>query len=254
MSDVSYSIPFGFVNLAADYKLVDNGYLTRRIRRQLCGPSLSTVLEKQITIPLLIPYDLENYLLNELPSSYPDLPASYTAKPILIPVHDPARRDPNATLPSLVDVSTEAGNLRYWVISNTNMWACQHRVIDEVFELLWSLFHQFTESSKVHSARISSPEATWYMAKSFRRRCILPKATTPSTSSTTTSRRAAPGTLDPREAALFRAWLFAVPYYAFRGFSDDWHERHRPFDEEAYMYPVPDELFWKDAHEDVQRG
>ena len=207
-------------------------------------------MEKQITIPLLIPYDLENYILNELPSKYSDIPTSYSAQPILIPVHDPARRDPHATLPSLVDVPGEAGNLRYWVISNTNMWACQHRVMDEVFEILWPLFHRFIEKSKIRSADMSDPEAILYMAKSFRRRCILPNVTTQSTSSATTSQRAAPGVLDPREAALFRAWVFAVPYYVYREFTDDWDERGGVFDEEAYMYPVPDELFWKD--EDVQ--
>ena len=238
------------LSLAAKLQPIDNGYLTRRIRRQICGNDLATVLAKQITIPLLIPFDLENYLVNMLPSDYPDLPTSFTAKPVLIPVHDPARHDPNATLPSLVDVPTEAGNLRYWVLSNTNMWACQHRVMDEVFEVLWSLFHRFTESSKIHSANISGPEATWYMAKSFRGRCVLPKVTNPFTSSATTSRRVgAPSPLDAREAALFRAWIFAVPYYVPRDFIDDWDERGGMFDEEAYMYPVPDELFWKD--EDV---
>ncbi|KAL9119144.1 MAG: hypothetical protein Q9187_004301 [Circinaria calcarea] len=229
-----------------------NGYLTRRIRRQVCGPDLATVMRKQNTIPLLIPYELENYLLNELPSSYPDLPASYTAKPILIPVHDPAKHAPNATLPSLADVPGEAGNLRYWVITNTNMWACQHRVMDEVFEVLWSLFHQFTESIKINnSATIAGHHATWYMAKSFR---ILPKVSTPNTKSSTTaswnSKGLIAGNVDLREAALFRAWVFSVPSYVSREFTVDYSEREIVFDEEAYMYPVPDELFWRD--EDVE--
>ena len=223
----------------------------------MCGPDLATVMQKQITLPLLIPYELENYLLNELPSSYPDLPASYTAKPVLIPVHDPTKHLPTATLPSLADVPGEAGNLRYWVISNTNMWACQHRVMDEVFEILWSLFHQFTESIKINnSATIVGHHATWYMAKSFRRRCILPKVTTPDTKSSTTASRNSKGTIagnmGPREAALFREWVFAVPSYVDREFSEEYSERGIAFDEEAYMYPVPDELFWKD--EDVEMG
>lgn len=37
-------------------------YLTRRIRRVVHGSDIDAIFEKQITIPIVIPFDLEEYI------------------------------------------------------------------------------------------------------------------------------------------------------------------------------------------------
>lgn len=173
--------------LMANLLLVVRDYLTRRIRRQVHGPDIESVLEKQITIPLMIPWDLENYILTQMQHDFPDLATYMTEHTMLIPVHDTSKSHPSrAILPSLLDEVSEKGNLRYWVISNTSMWAGQHRALDEIAEILWSLFHWFNRMGSIYgkgwTAEIQnsflgtqSKKCLWYMARSFRRRMLLPR-------------------------------------------------------------------------------
>ncbi|MCJ1435595.1 hypothetical protein MMC27_004969 [Xylographa pallens] len=227
------------------------GYLTRRIRQQVHGPDLMSVMEKQITIPMMLPYDLENFLLNILPNLATGFPIEQR---FLIPVHDP-----NATplivnvlgvLPHLHDTASEDGNLRYWVISNKSMWAGQNRIEDEVFETLWPLFNWFCDNYRggaVHGC--TDPEAVWKMAESVRRRAVQPKVPPNTGADSTRHPRAIGGNkrgLTPAEAMLFRAWILAEPNYTDRRTSAG---KPRKFEEDAYLYPVPDELFWKDGDE-----
>ncbi len=91
----------------------DRNYSTRRIRRQVCSRDLAAVQEKQITIPVIVPWALEDYLLSTLPQQYGDLPSHFTNFKPLIPVHDGSKYDPStAILPSLQDTASESGNLR----------------------------------------------------------------------------------------------------------------------------------------------
>ncbi|MCJ1402518.1 hypothetical protein MMC11_005738 [Xylographa trunciseda] len=232
-----------------------SGYLTRRIRQQVHGPDLKSVMEKQITIPMMVPYDLENFLLNVLPNVSATVSAP---KPFLIPVHDPSlpplRTNAPGVLPHLNDTATEEGNLRYWVITNKSMWAGQNRVADEVFEILWSLFDWFRRRNDNRVVRnCTEPEAVWHMAESIRRRAVQPEIPQSyGVPSTRYSRIIASNrrVLSPAEMMLFRAWVLAEPI------CNDRRTFHPPrnFEDDAYLYPVPDELFWKDGMEGEWSG
>ena len=195
-------------------------------------------MSKQISLPIIIPYELESRLQDHIIPSFPDVPSG--DKLLLIPVHDPSKYNTTAAIiPSLQDTPSEAGNLRYWILSNQSMWACQHRIIDEIFEVMNSLFHWFRHdtSSRNHGYSTAHKEAIACIAKAFRRRIILPDVPTniPQGAS-----------LSQTEAKLFRAWAFAVPHAMYGNLAEDLDDRDVEFDEYAYMYPVPEELFWKD--------
>jgi len=218
------------------------------IRRQVCGRNFKSVQKKQITVPVNIPIGLENYLLSTIPLGYDDLPSHFTGFKPLITVHDPARYDPfTATLPSLRDTASETGNLRYWVITNESMWACQHRVLDEFAELMWTMFHSFSQAMSVSSitgAGTLSDTSTccWRLARSFRRRVVLPEVPDNGASSVN-SVTMKPGLPSLRETLLFRPWAFNSPAKPDRQYIvADAH--HKLFNEEAVLYPFPDHLFW----------
>ena len=92
------------------------GYSTRRVRRQIWGSTLSMVQKKQITIPIVIPFDLEHQLLQ-----HPALASSLNSP--LIPIHDSEEYQRRGYVPiaSLRNTVAESGNLRYWVISKESM-------------------------------------------------------------------------------------------------------------------------------------
>ncbi len=229
----------------------DSNYLTRRIRRQIHGPDLASVQEKQITIPLAIPWDLENFLTSELPNQYSDLPKHFTAFKSLIPVHDAAAHDPaTATLPSLRDTVAESGNLRYWVITNESMWAGQHRALDEISEVIWSFFHWFSENALIDIATGNGTithSFCWELARSFRRRIVLPEVPVDDVHPAhTPSRRVGLPTL--RESLLFRPWVYYTPKRPDREYIEinaNENRAHLLFDEDRARYPFPDHLFWK---------
>ena len=197
------------------------------------GPPFQAVQEKQITIPLIVPYGLEDFLIRKLREDYPDLPV--TSIP-LIPLHDATNYDATASiLPSLRDSMTEEGNLRYWVITNTSMWAGQHRVLDEMTEILWSLHSLFK------ALQMASPGETFdsfgprYLQNWYKHRY--------------------PETLDEgrRDLLLFRKWVLPTPlptfveYYNSNG--RDIISFHPLFDEKVIKYPFPNELFWNAGEE-----
>ncbi|MCJ1390913.1 hypothetical protein MMC18_003774 [Xylographa bjoerkii] len=227
------------------------GYLTRRIRQHVHGLDLKSVMEKQITIPMMVPYDLENFLLNVLPNVSADVPAP---KPLLIPAHDPnmppLRMNAPRALPRLHDAASEDGNLRYWVITNKSMWAGQNSVTDEVSEILWSLFDWFRGNERHGMVRnCTDSECVWQMAESIRRRAVQPKMPQNNGADSIRSTRAIASNrrgLSPAEVMLFRAWALAEPNYKDRRTLS---RAPRNFEEDAYLYPVPDELFWKDGME-----
>ncbi|KAL8708513.1 MAG: hypothetical protein Q9225_007586 [Loekoesia sp. 1 TL-2023] len=222
-------------------------YLTRRIRRVIVDRDLESVQAKQITMPLLIPLELETFIA-QLAYHHDDLPNNALSE-LLIPAHDPSKHDPStATMPSLHDCTDESGNLRYWLVTNKSMWAGQHWVLDEVAELLAALFDWFESSDEAYDSNTSArhgtdnPECLWHLAKIFRRRLILPE----------TSNTLERGQLLPeREARLFRAWVMARPPKVQRIFDDDDDdEMMQKFQKELEMEgDIPDKLFWKDGDE-----
>lgn len=226
--------------------VADRNYSTRRIRRQVYSRDLATVQEKQITVPVNVPWALEDYLLSTLPEQYGDIPPHFTSFRPLIPVHDASRYDPStATLPSLQDTATESGNLRYWVITNESMWAQQHRVLDEIAELMWSLFHCFVHLGQFPSARVGDSTRKRYLAFSSRRRIVLPEVSDPSS----VAMKAGLPTL--RETLLFRSWASASPTAPEldRGIYGLKSNGHKLFEDPWVLYPFPDGLFWHASDE-----
>ena len=219
-------------------------YCTRRVRRVVYGLDLASVQEKQITTPVVIPPLLEDYILRHLPAQY-SLPSHFVdpgATKALIPLHDPTQHDPSiASIPSLHDTGDEGGNLRYWVITNQSMWANQHEVMDEFFELMWCIFKWFTSACNLDPTllRFDKPECIWSLAHYLRQRIIMPEI---------------PG--DPmgslRQGILFKPWVLRRP---------------KPQDDEAIMdeirepaevamapmstpgYPLPNEYDWHEGDE-----
>lgn len=268
----------------ANSLLLVRDYLTRRIRRQVYGYDLESVFEKQLTIPLIIPWDLENYINTQLPQDFPELVPYMAEDQLLIPVHDPSKYNPaTAILPSLQDIASEKGNVRYWVINNTNMWAGQHRALDEIAEVFWSLFHWFNRAVSMFGHQITTStrpwrtfagrrdlnnlgtgikECLWHIARYYRRRIILPQIPSDDSNSdghgydhrTSSSPAHSIKTAVPtlRESLLFRPWVFHTPK------RPEWHPTHpfpyrhatHPlFDDDTILYPFPDELFWKEGDE-----
>ena len=219
----------------------DRNYSTRRIRRQVYGPDLATVQEKQITIPVIVPWALEDYLLTTLPRQYLDMFSHFSYFKALIPIHDATKYDPpHPIIPSLQDTVSESGNLRYWVITNESMWAQQHRVLDEIAELMWSLFHWFKQASGIDGrtgtlrARTDGSACKWHFVRSFRRRIVLPEV---SDQSTITMKSGLPSL---RETLLFRRWALATPPTMDRSFSgqEGGDRSHHLFIDGCILYPV----------------
>ena len=205
--------------------------------------------EKQITIPVIVPWALEDYLLSTLPQQYGDIPSHFTDFKPLIPVHDPSKYDPStAILPSLQDTVSESGNLRYWVITNESMWAQQHRILDETAELMWSLFHwlnQVGEDVTTRRIRTDHPTCKWHLARSFRRRIVLPEV--PDHSAAAVAMKS--GLPSLRETLLFRPWVFSSPITPDRTFNANEVGGHELFDDSCVLYPFPDDLFWHASDE-----
>ncbi|KAI4142458.1 MAG: hypothetical protein LQ341_003209 [Variospora aurantia] len=217
------------------------GYLTRRIRCVVVDHALKPVQGKQITMPLLIPMDLQNFIENDLSNRYDDA-TNDGLKKLLMPAHDPSKYHPTTvSMPSLPDTADERGNLRYLLITNNNMWAGQNRVLSEVTELLLALTEWFQHMDFLRS-HLTDAHSAWIMhlLKSFRRRLVLPE----------TSEMTERGqTLPLRETRLFRAWALTPPPPAeqatvehdvrMKAFK---HDLARPDD-------VPDHLFWRNGDE-----
>lgn len=204
---------------------------------------------------MILPWELEEHLLNSLPQQYPDLPSHAIDFKPLIPIHDPSKHNlATAALPSLRDTTTGSGNLRYWVITNENIWAGQHRVLDEMAEILWSMFHWFNQivsetilrpRSQPRSGPISAdhPESVWHLARSCRRRIVLPQVVD--------DQNTCDIVYPPREALLFRQWAFRSPVIVGweRGETQINSSKHTLFNALAVQYPFPDNLFWEDGDE-----
>ena len=247
-------------------RYIDRDYLTRRIRRQVYGPDITSVMEKQITVPMILPSDLENHILNSIPAHYTDLPEHATTAKSIIPVHDASKYDVQRnSRRSLQDTFDESGNLRYWVITNESMWAGQHRALDEIAELLWTFFRWFNRAVEdrigPHWESTNTEPCVWHLARAFRRRIILPGV--PGDQSLENRNSIASDAMKPglsmRESILFRSWVFQSPHvYKPTGHSanrdtrvgrDDSDGPHRLFNEEGVSYPFPDELFWRQGDE-----
>ena len=221
-------------------------YLTHRVRRLIAGEFTGSVQSRGFTLPLVIPMALEIFL-GELNCRYEEIQENALSE-ILKPIHDPSRYKPKtARLPSPQDTWDESGNLRFWLKSNKSMWAGQHRALDEVTELLLMLFNWFTRDESWQlprhrpTYRTDDPQCIWYIADFFRRRLILPKAS---------SALQKGQNLSQRESRLFRAWVLtrpSQPAILDRDHSDGDIERIKnELDNED---AIEEGLFWQDGDE-----
>lgn len=112
-------------------------------------------------MPLIIPLELENYILHDIPQQHSDLHHLGMKFPLIIPVHDPTKyteytdlmlqENQHDPIPSLADKADERGNLRYRIISRDNIWAGQDPVLDEIAILLRFLCQWFGQATSIIS-------------------------------------------------------------------------------------------------------
>ncbi|KAL9046234.1 MAG: hypothetical protein Q9214_000881 [Letrouitia sp. 1 TL-2023] len=220
-------------------------YLTRKIRHIFDGSDFTAVQAKQLTLPLVIPADLQDRITQEISSRYPEVES--LVRSLLIPIHDPATYRPLGipALPPLVDNDTESGNLRYWLITSESMWSGQHYALDEATELLSILFQWFfllddNEDDRRDKNGIEGTDNACcirYIADELRQLLILPNLET----SAPTARRLG---IPLKDALLFRSWVAETPE------TEDWDtfwDQRAPSMGEAST--VDDSLFWKSEDE-----
>ncbi|MCJ1277517.1 hypothetical protein MMC21_005330 [Puttea exsequens] len=215
-------------------------YVTRRIRHQLYGSDLASVQERQITMPIMIPRVLETYI-NTIASSP------------LIPMHDSTKYSASpGVLPTLRDNYTEAGNLRFWVLTNESMWTHQDRTQDEIRELLWDLFNWYKDATvasqlagRERSIATDQEDCMWKLARSFRQRLVLAEVTDSEMGDASTALLST-----SREAMLFKQWALASVSMDGNIMSKNWTARSFCESMEIELrYPFEDDLFWKDGDE-----
>ena len=196
----------------------------------------------------MVPWALEDYLFSKLPQQYGDLSSHFTNFKPLIPVHDASRYNPATTsLPSLQDTASESGNLRYWVITNETMWGQQHRALDEIAELMWTLFRWFSYNAETSEIETDRPGCKWHLARSFRNREVLHEMPDH------INIRVKFDILSLREALLFRQWAFSSPMMLNRQPIDDDSTCHPLFNDAWVLYPFPDDSFWHASDEGTWR-
>ncbi|KAI9760700.1 MAG: hypothetical protein M1840_002348 [Geoglossum simile] len=241
------------------------GYLTRRIRRQVYGPDIDSVFEKQLTIPIDIPFKLEDYissLVNPILEEKDIHNGNEGERRLLLPIHQVGMGI--GIIPELYDSLTE-GNLRYLVIGNELMWAGIDRRIDEVLEALHSLFRWGLKPSYAQ-------ESFLYIALTFRRRIpqaldLGPLPMPPNIDGVPTPPTAAAepepphlliepttlktiGVLSEYEARLFQQWALHVAWSIYQNHPTP---RKTLYDEDANNKTPPDELFWRDGMEGTEQ-
>ncbi|MCJ1477750.1 hypothetical protein MMC13_006423 [Lambiella insularis] len=250
------------------------GYFTQKIRRQTWGPDLNSAMKNNITIPLLIPHDVEQHIRHLLEVEA-GLPPQFNPEELLSPVYNPAyhgHANPSSNLPPLQglqppfqeivdeqgalrpleDVVTEQGNLRFWTIDNTSMWLGQNRTLDEVFEVLW-YFHSFylgigediagdlpeTIDPNDHHPSADTPRDCAH-PKAVRMLARLFRRHTVFLPQGLSDHIVTPdGSLSDTEATLFRAWVFAPP---------------KSPRAQTQASPPADDLFWTDGDEGQWAG
>ncbi|KAL8709926.1 MAG: hypothetical protein Q9220_005376 [cf. Caloplaca sp. 1 TL-2023] len=182
-------------------------YLTRRIRHIIVAGDLASMQRRQITTPVVIPSALETFITNELGAEQEEN-VKQALSGLVMQAHDSSRWHPSSTqqLPPLHDTTDESGNLRYWLGTNTSMWSGQHWLLDEVAEILDSLygwfldFEHYPDESDTVKHGTDNSNCAWHIGRDLRRRLALPDEL-----DEVKPRQG----ISPREARLFQAWALA---------------------------------------------
>ena len=187
-------------------------------------------MRTQLTIPVLIPHDLELSINNALKSAGSGLPAHFLSSPMLIPLCDTSAHDPAAqnapSIPPLRDTGSEEGNLRYFVITNKSMWSGQSVLTDGIFTVARVLFESLGYGTG-HGMDCRQYEMIKRLANSLQGTLRPPS---PCLRDTQLSNHG----LDPAEVASFRSWAF------------EWNGEELDDD---YNDVCPDKEFWEDGDE-----
>ncbi|KAI9842648.1 MAG: hypothetical protein M1837_007015 [Sclerophora amabilis] len=211
-------------------------YFTRRLRRIVYGPDIQAVFEKQITLPVIIPYDLEQTFESMI--SEPLRNDAESQERLLIPIH--RHGEGIAIIPDLPEQTGMVCNVRYWVIGNELMWAGIDRKIDEIFEVLWTFFHWQNATALALDAELFDPASLPFFAIRYRDR-LTSTFDLPCTDMVTK-----PGTLSERESTLFRSWALQRPVKTERDYEHDFYEvlNMSQLFRDTVKYPPPEEMFW----------
>lgn len=120
-----------------------------------------------------------------MPQQHNDLPRLCMTYPPIIPVHDTTKYTQYADMllqenqydpiPSIVDQADERGNLRYRIITERNLWAGQHPMLDEIAILLRFLCLQFNHATSARDSGVlpemfntDSESAIFHLAWSYK--------------------------------------------------------------------------------------
>ena len=100
------------------------------------------------------------------------------------------------------------------------------------------------------TAHTDRPSCVSHLARSFRRRIVLPEVPDDRTPSAVSMKAGLPSL---RETLLFRLWVLRSPVTPERDIMDEdltaGTPSHVLFNEDAVLHPFPEKLFWKERDE-----
>ena len=244
-------------------KSIDRGYLTRRARIRAYDTDLPA-LRTQLTIPLLIPHDLETAINGTLQREAANghLPAHFVETQMLIPLYNASAHDPVAqiapSIPPLRDTGGEGGNLRYFIITKESMWSNQNPLVEGVFSVIWALFWFMIDATS-HSSlppldfTLTTPRAVQHLARSL-------QGSLPMEPTIRDNAQISKFEIDPEEAESFRAWVFRKGRDDDDGDGDDDEDEDEDnsedsSDEGSYSSEDDDDSeHWEDEDDDYEIG
>lgn len=225
-------------------------------------------MNKQITLPIWVPAELEEYISTITTRSSDE-------HRILIPAYN--RRYPNADnrahrIPALTETSAHVSwRLRIWVIGEETMWALAHsREMDEVFEILWTLYHlqwnigveaDFIQpmSNTGYSAQATAAEREEGSRKTFA--MSLERRPVPNiVEEAEGAEEGRAGWIDAAEKQRWNEWLMDEPHEATgRAYTQGYHtlfaDTNRLVPEDAWYWqgevPEQERGLWTDAPEEA---
>jgi hypothetical protein len=94
---------------------------------------IDVVMDNQLTTPLEIPFQLEDYIDRVLQEAFEDNGLRNGKRPtdrVLIPVHTSGSTTPGS-VPDLPETTGSEGNIRFWEIDQDLLWTGFDHRIDE---------------------------------------------------------------------------------------------------------------------------
>ena len=142
------------------------------------------------------------------------------------------------------------------MINKENMWAGQHPILDELSKVYKAIhcaqwfdhegYDMFYRRELENNYDATEPFSILSLAHVLRRRTLLPACL---------MGHSRPGSgISRREELLFHTWTLSDPARCNEGYStetDDYGKGRRDeFDQDDYIYPIPESLFWTDGEEE----